>query len=242
MFLSKRTQCTLSFATIKGKAGELSLIIKTGLPSLVRQGLTSCSTMVLNGLAGNYGESAVAAMSIVGKISFFIFAVALGIGQGFQPVSAFNYGARKYSRVKKAFFVTVGLGEVLLGILSVAGIVLSGNLVGIFRNDITVIEIGTLALRFQLAALFFHPLVVASTMLFQSIGKNATATFLSMLRSGLCFIPLLIVLTKQFGLLGIQVSQAVADVITFVMVLPFVIHFFRNLPKDRMENERLINS
>ena len=241
MFLSKRTQCTLSFAAIKGKAGELILIMKTGLPSLVRQGLTSCSTMVLNGLAGNYGDPAVAAMSIVGKISFFIFAVALGIGQGFQPVSAFNYGARKYSRVKRAFFVTVGLGEVLLGILSVAGIVLSGNLVGIFRDDITVIEIGTLALRFQLAALFFHPLVVASTMLFQSIGKNAAATFLSMLRSGLCFIPLLIVLTKQFGLLGIQVSQAVADVITFMMVLPFVIYFFKKLPKDRMENERLTN-
>ncbi len=232
MFLFGKTQSKLSLSAVKGGMAQLLLIMKTGLPSLARQGMTSLSTMVLNSLAGNYGDPALAAMSIVGKISFFIFAVALGIGQGFQPVSAFNYGAGKYKRVRKAFYFTAVMGEILLGTLAIAGLVCSGRLIGIFRDDVDVIEIGTLALRFQLVALFFHPMIVCATMLFQTIGRHKTATFLSILRSGLCFIPLIIVLTSWLGLLGIQLAQAVADVITFAVVVPFVVHFFKTLPED----------
>lgn len=232
MFLLGKTQSKLSLSSVKGGVGQLILIMKTGLPSLARQGMTSLSTMVLNELAGNFGDPALAAMSIVGKISFFIFAVALGIGQGFQPVSAFNYGAGKYKRVRKAFYFTAALGEVLLGVLAIAGLACSGRLIGVFRNDAEVIAIGTVALRFQLAALFFHPMIVCATMLFQTIGRHKTATFLSLLRSGLCFIPLIIFLTRWLGLLGIQMAQAVADVITFAVVVPFVLHFFKTLPED----------
>lgn len=232
MFLLGKTQSKLSLSSVKGGMSQLILIMKTGLPSLVRQGMTSLSTMVLNDLAGNFGDPALAAMSIVGRISFFIFAVALGIGQGFQPVSAFNYGAGKYKRVRKAFYFTTVMGEVLLGTLAVIGLICSGRLIGIFRDDEMVIGIGTVALRFQLVALFFHPMTVCATMLFQTIGRHKTATFLSLLRSGLCFIPLIILLANWLGLLGIQMAQAVADVITFVVVVPFVIHFFKNLPED----------
>lgn len=232
MFLLGKTQSKISLSSVKGSVGQLLLIMKTGLPSLARQGMTSLSTMVLNELAGNFGDPALSAMSIVGKISFFIFAVALGIGQGFQPVSAFNYGAGKYKRVRKAFYFTAALGEVLLGTLAIAGLVCSGRLIGVFRDDAEVIRIGTVALRFQLAALFFHPMIVCATMLFQTIGRHKTATFLSLLRSGLCFIPLIILLTNRLGLLGIQVAQAAADVITFAVVVPFVFHFFRTLPED----------
>lgn len=232
MFLLGKTQSKLSLSSVKGGMSQLILIMKTGLPSLVRQGMTSLSTMVLNDLAGNFGDPALAAMSIVGRISFFIFAVALGIGQGFQPVSAFNYGAGKYKRVRKAFYFTTVMGEILLGTFAVIGLICSGRLIGIFRDDAMVIGIGTVALRFQLAALFFHPMTVCATMLFQTIGRHKTATFLSLLRSGLCFIPLIILLANWLGLLGIQMAQAVADVITFVVVVPFVIHFFKNLPED----------
>lgn len=232
MFLLGKTQSKLSLSSVKGGMEQLVLIMKNGLPSLARQGMTSLATMVLNHFAGDYGDPALAAMSIVGKISFFIFAVALGIGQGFQPVSAFNYGAGKYKRVRKAFYFTAGLGEILLGTMAVAGLIYSGQLIGRFRNDPDVIMIGTAALRFQLTALFFHPMIVCATMLFQTIGWHKTATFLSMLRSGLCFIPLIFVLTKWLGLLGIEMAQAVADVITFMIVVPFVRHFFKTLPDD----------
>ena len=169
------------------------------------------------------------------RITFFIFAVGLGIGQGFQPVASFNYGAKIYSRVKRAFYFTFGAGELLLGAFVVVGLLFSNHLIGIFRDDPTVIEIGTLSLKLQLLALFFHPLTICSNMLFQSIGENKKATFLSMLRSGILFIPILLTLTKFFGLFGVQSAQAIADVLAFIISAPLVLSFLQKLPKDQNE-------
>ena len=230
MFLSGKTQSKLSVRKCSWKINAIMNIVKTGFPSMMRQGLSSISTMILNGYAGAYTDAAVAAMSIVNRICFFIFAVGLGLGQGFQPVCAFNYGAKKYARVKKSFWFTVMAGEVMLGAFAVVGMFMSSELIGLFRDDPAVIEIGTFALRVQFISLFFIPLTVCGNMMFQSVGANGRATFLSALRSGLCFIQFLIVLTALFDLTGIQVSQAVADVATFVLTVPFVMSFFRKMP------------
>lgn len=233
MFISGKTQCRISAKSFVTGLSGFSLIVRTGFPSLIRQGLSSVSTMMLNKYAGFYGgDVAVAAMSVVNRISFFIFAVGLGIGQGFQPVSAFNYGAKKYSRVRKAFMFTVVAGEVFLGVLAIVGFFFSKNLVGIFRNDVDVIAIGTLALRVQLVALFFHPITICTNMMFQSIGENKKATLLSTLRSGLAFIPLLVLFTYFMGILGVQIAQPVADVVTFAITLPMALKFLENLPED----------
>jgi Na+-driven multidrug efflux pump len=197
----------------------------------MRQGLSSVSTMLLNNLAGGYGDAAVAAMTIVNRICFSIFAVGLGIGQGYQPVCSFNYGAKKYDRVKKGFFFTWIAGEAFLSVLAVCGLFLSDHLVGIFRDDPSVIEIGSFALKAQLIALFFQPLSICSNMTFQSVGKNKSATFLSALRSGLVFIPVLVISSRILGLTGIQISQTVTDVITFFISVPFMVSFMKNLPK-----------
>lgn len=232
MFISGRTQTKLSFRKVSRSGAEILNIVKTGFPSLMRQGLNSVSTMVLNGYAGLYGDAAVAGMSIVNRICFFVFAVGLGLGQGFQPVCAFNYGAKKYSRVRKSFWFTTIAGEVTLGLLAVIGMLLSSGLVGFFRDDPAVIEIGTFALRVQLLSLFFIPLTVCANMMFQSVGANGRATFLSALRSGLCFIPVIIVLSALFGLTGVEISQTISDAITFIISVPFILKFFRQLPAD----------
>lgn len=229
MFLRGKTQSKISFATACANVSMVILIMQTGFPSFLRQGLTSVSTMILNSMAGNYGDEAVAAMSIVNRICFFIFAVGLGIGQGFQPVAAFNYGAKKYGRVKKAFYFTWMAGEVLLGILAIIGIILSGYLVGVFRDDKSVIEIGTVALRYQLLALFVQPFSICVSMLFQSVGENKKAAFVSLLRSGACFIPLLLLFSNWFGLFGIQIAQPAADVLTFLLTLPIGVSYMIKL-------------
>ncbi len=231
MFLGGKTQSRLSVRRVTKDMSEVLLICKTGLPSMMRQGLSSISTMILNGQAGVYGDAAVAAMSIVNRICFFIFSVGLGIGQGFQPVSAFNYGAKKYDRVRKGFYFTLGAGEVLLGAVAVVGMFFPEQLITFFRDDPEVIAIGSVALSAQLISLFFQPLSVCSNMLFQSIGKNGRATFLSMLRSGLCFIPVILILSRTMGLLGVEIAQTVADVMSFFIALPFVISFMKKLKK-----------
>lgn len=231
MFLSGKTESKFALKWVTKDLGDVVMICKTGLPSLMRQGLTSVSTMVLNGQAAIYGDAAVAAMSIVNRICSFIFSVAIGIGQGFQPVSAFNYGAKKYGRVRQGFCFTLGLSEVLLGTIAVVGMIYSSHFVAFFRNDPKVITIGNFALSVQLAALFFQPLTVCSNMLFQSVGKNGTATFLAMLRSGLCFIPVIVLLSRVLGLTGVEISQTVADVLAFFISLPFTLRFLGELKR-----------
>jgi len=170
-------------------------------------------------------------MSIVGRLQFFLFAVALGIGQGFQPVSAFNYGARKYKRLRDAFWFTTITGGVLLTMAACVCYSFSGSLIRIFRDDPQVVSIGTPALHYMLIALLFQPVCVCGSMLFQSIGKNVTASFLSMLRSGLYLIPTLIVLPRFIGLQGVQMASMIGDILTFFTTIPFLTAFFRILPR-----------
>ncbi len=103
MFIRKKTQTSFEFRYTSFDAGTILEVITTGLPSLARQGLASIGTMILNKTAGAYGDEAIAAMSIVNRICMFIFSVSLGIGQGFQPVAGFNFGAKKYSRVNDMY-------------------------------------------------------------------------------------------------------------------------------------------
>lgn len=238
IFVLGKTDSKLSLKLVSKDSEDVILICKTGFPSLVRQGLTSVSTMVLNGQAGIYGDAAVAAMSIVNRVCFFAFSVGLGIGQGFQPVSAFNYGAKKYGRVRKGFFVTLAIGEAFLGTFAVLGFLNAEKLVGLFRDDPAVIAIGTVALSAQMISLFFQPLAVCANMMFQSIGKNGIATILSMLRSGVCLIPTLLILSTMLGLTGIEIAQPISDVLTFGISVPFVVRFLQTLKELEQAESR----
>lgn len=232
MFILRKTQTSLAFKYCSFDRTTIFEIITAGLPSLARQGLASISTMVLNNAAGVYGDAAIAAMSIANRISMFIFSAVLGIGQGFQPVAGFNFGAKKYQRVRQGFFFTLTFGTILLGIASLAVFFNAGECIRIFRDDPAVIKIGITALEAQCIALFFVPFQVCNNMMFQSIGYKFNATFLSTLRNGLFFIPILLVFSHFFGLTGIQYAQAVSDVMTSITCIPFTISFFSKIPKD----------
>lgn len=237
MFLSKRTITQISIRNYTRNIGDLFNILRVGFPSLIRQMLNSISTMTLNNCAMPYGDAAIAAMSIVGRITMFIGSAMIGIGQGFQPVSAFNFGAKKYARLRRAFFFTFRLGLVILGILGVLGMIAPGPVVRVFRDDPKVVEIGAVALRFQCVAVFFQPFTVVSNMMFQSVGRSREASFLATLRSGLCYIPLLIILPLFMGILGIQSAQMWSDFLTLLICIPFVVRFFREIPEEDQETE-----
>lgn len=231
MFLTGKTQCRLSIRKVSLNWSQLLDIVETGLPSMLRQGLTSFTTVLLNGQARIYGDAAIAAMSIVSRIIMFVFSIVIGIGQGFQPVSGFNYGAGKYSRVRKAFRFTLILSEAMLIILTVVVMLCSSNMIQLFRDDAQVIEIGTRALRLQCIALLFLPVSMVTEMQLQSTGQKFSASLLSSLRSGIFFIPALLILAKYRGLAGIQEAQPLAFVLSFFTSLFFAVWFFRKLPK-----------
>ena len=242
MFLFHKTQCRLSVKLIVPKF--LPEIIGTGLPSLLRQGLNSLSTVVLNNCAAVYGDAAVAAMSIVSRVIFFTFSFALGVGQGFQPVCGFNYGAKKYDRLKTAFYFSVMLAEIIVVVMSVGLILFPGEIVRIFRDDNTVMEIGSRALVLQGIAQLFLPFCMITEMALQSVGKKLGASVLSTLRNGLFFIPLLLILSNVRGLSGIQEAQPLAVTLAVIPSAILAVRFFRELPKNTVqsrgeaENER----
>ena len=232
MFLGGHTESKINLIkAFQAGPAVVGNIMATGFPSLLRQGLNSLTTVLLNSRCGIYGDAAVAAMSIVSRIVFFTFSIALGVGQGFQPVSAYNYGARKYSRIREGYRFTAILAEgiILVGVTIL--VVFASPLIRLMREDPEVIEIGTRALRLQALSNLFLPPCMVTEMLYQSTGHRAGATMLSALRSGLLFIPSLLILSSVRGLAGIQEAQPLSVVLSFPFTVMFAVLFFRKLPK-----------
>lgn len=233
MFLRGKTQCEFNIKYISRNISDYSKIFKVGMPSMLRQGLSSAASMLLNNAAAIHGDHAIAAMSIVGRICYLIFAVGIGIGQGLQPVSSFNYGAGRFSRVRKAFVFTVIYGTIVYVVLSAAGIASADFIVREFRDDAEVIAIGVPALKWQCLPLCLIMLYTSTNMLYQSVGRSTGATFLSSLRSGLCFIPLILILPHIIGINGVILAQPLADLLSVVITIPFTVHFMKTLPADK---------
>ena len=196
------------------------IIINGGSPSLCRQGLSSVSTACMNLMARPYGDAAIAAMSIVMRITNFAASIMTGFGQGFQPVCGFNYGARKFRRVQKGFWFCVRLSTVFLLGMSVLGWFGASGLVALFqREDQEVIAFGTRALRFQCISFPLLGWITMCNMMMQTIGKGVRASIMAMSRQGLFFIPLVIVLSSRIGFLGVQMSQPISDVLSFLVAI-----------------------
>lgn len=200
-----------------------------GSPSLCRQGLLCLATTMLNHAAGNYGDAAIAAMSIVNRITMMVMAVVIGLGQGFQPLCGFCFGARLIPRLKRAYWFTIAVGTTFLIVCTVVGWLLSDHLIGIFRNDAEVIAVGIVALRWQLCSLPLNSMIMTSNMLTQTCRMPVAANLLASARSGLFFIPLILILPHFFGLMGVEMCQAVSDVCSFLLTVPVMAHTLSRL-------------
>lgn len=219
MYFRKKTAVDISLKHLSKSVKCYLDIITTGLPSLLRQSLNAVASMALNRCASVYGDAAVSAMSIVSRLGFFPMAMAIGIGQGFQPISGYNYGANKKGRVREAFFKALRGEEILLFLASVPMFIFAPSFVKILRDDADVIIIGTRALRLICIAQLFVPLTMMTEMGFQSMGQKVLAIISSSLRSGVLFIPTLFILARVRGLNGIQEAQPMAFVLTFIISL-----------------------
>lgn len=213
-------------------AGPLREIFYGGSPSLSRQGLGAIATLLLNVMAGAYGDAAIAAMTIVGRISMFVGAIVVGFGQGFQPFCGFCYGARLYGRLREGYWFCVRTGTAILLVMTVICAIFSSEAIWLFRNDAEVIAIGTTALRWQVCTWPLTAIIIISNMLMQTCRKPLPANILAAARRGLFFIPLILILPHFFGLLGVEMCQAWSDVLAFAITIPIVRRFFKELPKE----------
>lgn len=209
-------------------------VCRVGFPSLIRQGLTSVSTGLLNNLTKPFGDAAIAAMSVVGRYAAFVMCIGLGIGQGFQPLAAFNYQAGYYRRVKKGLVFTTAVGFVVVAVLSLLGFLFAGEIVYLFQKSEAVLKVGVPALRYASIGLLFLPLSIPVNMLYQSIRKAGISSFLSLLRSGIFLMPLLLLGSQLGGLTGIQLAQPVTDILNGLTCVPFMLHYLYKTPNEKV--------
>ena len=220
----------LRLSNFKPKFWHYREITAGGLPSLGRQGLASVSLAYMNQLAGAYGDTAIAALSIVFRVTMFATAVVLGFGQGFQPVCGFNFGAGKFSRVREAFWFGVSVITVYCAVLSIGGYIFAEKIIGLFRpDDRELIALGSSALRYECLVYTTIGFVTMSNMFLQSTRKTIRATSLSASRQGFVLALVLYVGSRLWGLEGIISAQPLSDGITFLISIPFVYSLMREL-------------
>ncbi len=201
-----------------------------GLPSLARQSLMSISAICLNQVAAHYGDEAIAAFSVVGRVAMLAGAAMIGYGQGFQPVCGFNYGAELFGRVRDAFWHSCRVSTIYCTMLAIAGFVFARQVVALFVNhDPVVIDTGATILRYQCLSFPLSGFIVMSNMYLQNIRKTVPAVIMASARHGLFFIPALYIGYATLGLTGVEMSQAVADVIAFILAIPLSLTALRRM-------------
>ena len=211
-------------------------IVNGGMASLLRQGLAALATLLMNNVAGDLGDnSAIAAMTVVTKILMMVGCMMIGFGQGFQPVCSFNYGAGLKKRVREGFWFCVKYGSIFLTLGATLLILFARPIVTFMQSDPDVVAIGVPALRAQALCLPFLAFSSMANMLLQSTGKGFKASLASSCRSGLCFIPLLYLLTYLLGITGLEITQACADFLAFVIAIPLVVPELKDMKDDEQK-------
>lgn len=232
LVLSKRNPFNLK--NMRFSKEILLAIVSFGTPSLFRQSIACVAAICMNHAAGEYSDAVIAAVSVVNKIVMTGGSAVIGFGQGFQPVCGFNYGAGLYERVRKVFKFCVRLSTVFMILFAVGVYFFAPELIKIFRDDADVISVGSEILRYQCYTFLCHGLIVMTNMMMQNMGKTIQATILAVSRQGLFFIPLILILPNIFGLQGLEITQAIADGLAFLMAIPFAWQAMKEL---KMKNK-----
>lgn len=231
----KRGGIRFKLGKFKPKWQHYVEITSGGLPSLLRQGFMCLSVICLNNIASHHGDAVVAAFSVVNRVMMFAYAAMVGYGQGFQPVCGFNYGARLYERVRKAFVHSVVVATVYSVVVAVLGILFAEPIVEAFRaEDAEVIRVGSRVLRYQCILFPLAGYVVVTNMYLQTIRRIWSATLLASVRQGLFLIPAIYICNWLLGLYGVMIAQPIADIASFALSLPLGIITIRKMVRNEL--------
>ncbi len=230
MFLRGKTSSKLSPTYISKKFNTYSEIIIVGAPTIFRQMMASFSGALLNNIAKTFGDVTVAAVTASNKIYMLVRQIVLGVGQAFQPVAGYNFGADKKDRVKQSFTFATAYGTVICFIFIFVLLVFPDKAVSLFlKGSVEAAELAKFGLRCGCIVL---PLLSYSTFvnqMYQVLGFAKQASLLASLRQGIVFVPIILVLPKILMANGVVAAQSLSDLITFLICIPFQVRFFKYL-------------
>ncbi|HGG0417152.1 TPA: MATE family efflux transporter [Clostridium sporogenes] len=238
-YYSKKSYIKLGIKFFKPTFNMFFEILKIGIPIFVTQVLASFALGFMNLGAKPYGDAAVAAMGIVFRVMSIGFYIVFGIGQGFQPVAGYNYGAKNFTRLKEAVKLSIKWSIISGIVISILFIVFAEGCMLIFTRDREVINIGIKAFR---AASLLFPLfgyVNTYAVLYQALGKALGAFILSISRQGIFYIPLIFILPKFIGLEGVIFCQTAADGLAFIETFIMAIWLNKSLKNEMIEETNL---
>ena len=228
-YLFGKTQVSLRPRRAAHPFRGLRSLLLIGSPSLFRQGLAGVASALLLRGARRFGDAAAAAVSVNARIFLLLYSFCLGIGQGMMPAAGYNSGAGRPERVLSLARFSLILATAVMLVLSVPTGILAPRIIGLFRPDPEVIRVGAFLLRAQCAVFFLHGIIAVTNMLLQALGKAFPAALIAAARQGFCFLPAVLLLPRVWGLTGLCLAQAVADGLTFLLTLPFLVITLRRL-------------
>jgi len=228
-YVRKRSLLSISPRYFTPRRGLFSQVSRIGIPTFLRNILGAVSAILINYAARNYGDEAIAGLGIVGRFNWVIFSILLGFAMAYMPVSGYNYGARRYSRVREAYHFALRTSLVFMTLSGLLLSIFATPIASALHSDLLVSQIGARVMRAQALTL---PLVgwgLLINMLFESLGRGVQATVLSMGRQGLFLTACVLALPPLFGLDGIIFAQPVADVLFFMLAMPLAVGMLREL-------------
>lgn len=229
----------LSRRKVKKEGILLKESAKMGLPSFYVQILAAAVNMFINRSLLLYGTDLdIATVTIMSSIFSFYHMVIFGIVQGNNAICGFNWGAKKYERVKQSLKLAIGVSFLVSTALFIVIEVFPYLLVSLFTSES---ELATVAAREMKIYLSMLPLVGVQTIsaqYFQAVGKPMRSSVLSFLRYGIIIVPSILVLAPLQGVQGIYISNALSDGIASIIAIVYIIMEIKNLNKQEKETIR----
>lgn len=222
-FLSKNSELKISIAHFRLDLPILKEMSSLGAVTLARQAVVSVTYLLMNNILFDLGgEESVTVYAIIARMLMFALFPVLGVTQGFLPIAGFNYGAAKYSRVRKSINTAI-LYSCSMGLLIFLGIMFFAPvIVKVFTSEASIIEQTPSAMRWVFAAIPIVAIQLIGAAYFQAIGKAVPAFLLTLSRQGFFFIPLILILPYYFGEIGVWISFPIADLLSTVVTAYFL--------------------
>lgn len=229
-YLTRRSLLHLSVRNIRFSWDIISQVVSVGSSSMFRSGLAVLSGILLNRLAGEISDSVLAGIGVSTKIMMFPFSIILGFGSGFQPVAGFNWGAKRFERVRESYRFSSKVALLGAAAMCLLIAVFADQLIVLFSGeDAEMRRYGALCIRLQCLSLPIHAWVAVVNMFCSGLGNAIGALLLATARQGTCFLPVLYPMAGLWGADGICAVQAVADVLTLALAVPIIVRMLRKV-------------
>lgn len=248
MYIKRFKTIKISKECFKLNKDTCKKITTLGISSFIMQMSFVCVMTVENNLLGKYGldskfgaEIPITVLGIVMKISQILNSIIIGIAAGSQPIFGYNYGAKKYDRVKETLKLVLGSSVIISTIAFILFQTIPNKLILIFGSgDENYIEFACLSFRIYLLLCIFNGIQIPSGIFFQAIGKSTKSAILSLSRQIIILIPAMVILGSMYGIIGVLSAGPVADGIAFILAFVFLAKEYKNLKDGAKVKDKVV--